>query len=144
MCQPNRKLYEEDEKSVLNTLVSPFQFTLFILLALAAEYLQLHHYHNPTLKNPGGGAWQQLELAWHGLERPEEVTQDCCDQGDAAADYKRLHLLVPESCYQATANDTAEKTYPHDCLQMLDKSRRYIHQRDKLYMWAIVGLEVGS
>ncbi|KAH8331599.1 hypothetical protein KR074_007732 [Drosophila pseudoananassae] len=127
---------------VSNLLCVNLLFTLFILLALAAEYLQMLHYHNPALKNPGGGAWQQLELAWHGLDRPQEATQECCDQDGAAADYRRLHLLVPESCYQATANDTAEQTYPHDCLQKLDKSRRYIHQRDKLYMWAIVGLEV--
>jgi len=121
---------------------------MFILIALAAEYLQLHHYHSPSLRSPGG-AWQQLELAWHGLDRdPElmhqyEASQHCCGY-NGADDYKRLHLLVPASCYQAAVNDTAQQIYPSGCLETLNRSQRYIQHRDKLYMWAIVGLEVGN
>jgi len=124
------------------------QFTMFILIALAMEYLQLHHYHTPSLKS-SSGAWQQLELAWHGLDRnPElmhqyEASRHCCGY-NGADDYKRLHLLVPASCYQATANDTAQQIYPSGCLETLNHSQRYIQHRDKLYMWAIVGLEVGN
>ncbi|XP_017050153.1 protein late bloomer [Drosophila ficusphila] len=131
---------------VCNLLCVNLIFTLFILIALAAEYLQLHHYHSPVHRRPGG-ALQQLELAWHGLDRDPEVmhqyeaSEHCCGYS-GADDYRRLHLLVPPSCYQAAANDTAQQIYPIGCLETLSHSQRYIQQRDKLFMWAIVGLEI--
>ncbi|XP_020815355.1 protein late bloomer [Drosophila serrata] len=133
---------------VCNLLCVNLLFTLFILMALAAEYLQLHHYHNPSLRS-SGGAWEQLELAWHGLDKqPEqmhqyEATRHCCGY-NSPDDYRRLHLLVPPSCYHqsSTANDTAQQIYPRGCLETLSNSQRYIQQRDKLYMWSIVGLEI--
>ncbi|KAH8372639.1 hypothetical protein KR009_001893 [Drosophila setifemur] len=122
------------------------QFTLFILLALVTEYLQLHHFHSLAI-NTSNGAWQQVELTWNGLDRKTELIHDykatthCCGYS-GADDYKRLHLLVPPSCYQGNVNDTGKQMYPHGCLQVLNNSKIYIQQRDKLYMWAIIGLEL--
>lgn len=74
-----------------------------------------------------------------------EASRHCCGY-NSPDDYRRLHLLVPPSCYhQSTANDTAQQQiYPRGCLETLSHSQRYIQQRDKLYMWSIVGLEVGN
>ncbi|SPP73087.1 protein late bloomer [Drosophila guanche] len=130
---------------ICNLLCVNLIFTLFILICLGAEYLQLHHYHSTSHKTQGS-AWQQLELAWHGLDsQPElmhqyEATQHCCGH-DNSTDYRQLHLLLPASCYQA--NDTyQQQVFPRGCLETLSHSQRYIEHRDKLFMWSIVGLEI--
>ncbi|XP_017149736.1 protein late bloomer [Drosophila miranda] len=133
---------------ICNLLCVNLIFTLFILICMGAEYLQLHHYNNPS-HIATDSAWHQLELAWHGLDsRPElmhqyEATQHCCGYNNSD-DYRQLHLLVPASCYQATSNDFYQQkhVYPRGCLETLSNSQRYIQHRDKLFMWSIVGLEI--
>ncbi|KAH8415945.1 hypothetical protein KR222_004735 [Zaprionus bogoriensis] len=110
-------------------------FTGFILIVLAVEYLQLHNYYQPH--RCYSGAWQQLELsvAWHGLDRhPQlmqqyEQQQQCCGY-HSAADYQSLQRPIPASCYQGDGKLLS----PRGCQTTLN--------RDKLFMWCIIGLEI--
>ncbi|XP_064540358.1 protein late bloomer isoform X2 [Drosophila montana] len=118
-------------------------FTCFVLIVLGAEYLQLHNYQP---HNRYSGAWQQLELtlAWHGLDKQPELMQQyeqqqqCCGY-NGANDYKSLHLPIPKSCYQHAAAD--DKLFTRGCQATLNRNQSHIQQRDKLFMWCIIGLE---
>lgn len=108
---------------------------------LAVEYLQLQNYQPHERYS---GAWQQLELtlAWHGLQRHPQLMQEyeqqqqCCGYNNAE-DYKTLQRPIPASCYQAAQPVQGEevKLFPSGCQATLN--------RDKLFMWCIIGLEVG-
>ncbi|EDW74156.1 uncharacterized protein Dwil_GK21533 [Drosophila willistoni] len=141
---------------VCNLLSVNIIFTLFILIILGVEYLQLHNYGYSPLKRHSVSPWHQLELAWHGLSKQNdsetmqlyESSHHCCGYNNAD-DYKNLHLLIPASCYRYQpyndANDTVSDRqiiYPHGCLETLTNSQQYVQQRDKVFMWSIVGLEI--
>lgn len=116
------------------------QFTCFILIVLAVEYLQLQNYQPHERYS---GAWQQLELslAWHGLQQHPQLMQEyeqqqqCCGYNNAE-DYKTLQRPIPASCYQPAQPVQGEeiKLFPSGCQATLN--------RDKLFMWCIIGLEV--
>ncbi|TDG51671.1 hypothetical protein AWZ03_001731 [Drosophila navojoa] len=118
-------------------------FTGFILIVLGLEYLQLHNYQpHSRYKNTA----QQLELTtvWHELEKQPGLMQQyeqqhhCCGYNNAS-DYKAMHLPIPKSCYQPGSD---ELLFTHGCQATLKHGRSRIEQRDKLFMWCIVGLEI--
>jgi len=118
---------------------------------LAVEYLQVHNYQPHSRYS---GAWQQLELsqAWQDLDKQPELMQQyeqqwhCCGYNNSE-DYKNLHLPIPTSCYQQSMQDDGSrnvKLISRGCQATLNNSQRGIQHRDKLFMWCIVGLEVGN